>query len=216
MTASLRSYTVVLVAAMILAVFVRTWLIQAYVVPSGSMAPTLRPGDHLLVNKFIFRSAATTRLLPARRIRRGDVLVFRDPRQPDRLLVKRCVALPGDRVRLVDKILLINGSTRSESYAVYSDPRTYPASRFLEDSLRPRDNFGPLTLGPAELFCLGDQRDISLDSRHWGAVPLASVLGRAAVVYRHGPMPEREQAGDLDPAAPLPEQASAPTPRWVR
>ncbi|REJ81539.1 MAG: signal peptidase I [Acidobacteria bacterium] len=217
-----RSYAIVLATAVILAVFVRTWLVQAFVVPSNSMAPTLAPGDHLLVNKFVFRAVMTTRLLPARRPRRGDVVVFRDPRQPSRLLVKRCLGLPGDRVDLVDKTLIINGLARDEAYAVYADDRIYPSSRFLEESLRPRDNFGPLWLGDRELFCLGDHRDVSLDSRHWGPVSMDSVIGRAALVFRReraSAAAEREGVAGEDgsgdgSAAPMPTRRRVP--RWVR
>ncbi len=182
----LREYIEVLILSILLAVFARTFLVQAFEIPSGSMEPNLMVGDHLLVNKMIFGPAPTALerwLLPQRKVRRGDVVVFRHPEEPTRDLVKRCVATGGDEVRITDKTLWINQRPIEESYAAYLDRNVYPESRFLRDELRHRDNFGPFRVPDEHLFCLGDNRDFSHDSRFWGTVPVTRVRGRALMVY---------------------------------
>ena len=163
-----------------MALFARTWIVQAFVVPSVSMAPTLLPGDHVLVNRFVQMNHADFGL---RSVERASVLVVRDPEDPARLLVKRCVGLPGDNLRIVDKTLEIDGSPMVEPYAAFVDPDVYPASRFLDPPLRHRDNVGPMLIEPGQLFCLGDNRDDSLDSRVWGPVRDSDVIGQAVLVY---------------------------------
>lgn len=176
-----------LLIALILAVFARAWVVQAFKIPTASMADNLLVGDHLLVNKFVyspFASGTELLLLPQRSVRRGDVIVFRDPQQPERDLIKRCVAVGGDRVEIRDKQLLINRRPVDETqYVEYRDPHTYPASEFLHDTLRLRDNFGPSLVPQGHVFVLGDNRDNSHDSRFWGTVPEAYLRGRAVLVY---------------------------------
>ncbi|MEM1245573.1 MAG: signal peptidase I [Acidobacteriota bacterium] len=171
----------VVVATAIAALFVQTWLLKAFVVPSDSMEPTLLPGDLLLVNRFIHRSPGG--LAMQRQIQRGDVILFRLPGDAEKILVKRCVGVGGDTIELRDKDLLVNGEPMLNFQAVFRDPNTYPSSRFVEQRLRDRDNFGPLTVPEGALFVLGDNRDLSYDSRFWGTVPLDSVLGSARLIY---------------------------------
>lgn len=170
----------VLLAATVLALFARTFVVQGFRIPSSSMAPGLLAGDHVLVNKFVFDPGASrleTWLLPSRPLRRGDVMVFKLPAAPRRDFVKRCVGLPGDVVEIHDRRLLVNGHAVDES--AYLAPRAAaPGPR-----LRPRDDFGPLTVPARQYFCLGDNRDDSDDSRFWGTVPASYVKGRAVVVY---------------------------------
>ncbi|HVS14964.1 MAG TPA: signal peptidase I [Thermoanaerobaculia bacterium] len=170
----------VALCAVVLALFVRTFLFQAFHVPSDSMAPTLRAGDQVLVNKFVFRGGWP---LPAREPRPYDLALFRLASDPDELLVKRCVAVEGERVELVDKQLRIDGHAIREPWAVHGDDRTYPRSRFVPRELRARDNFGPRTVPPGHLFFLGDNRDYSRDSRSFGAVPRSAILGRPVLVF---------------------------------
>lgn len=176
-----------LLIALILAVFARAWVVQAFKIPTPSMADNLLVGDHLLVNKFVYSpyaSRAELILLPQRPVRRGDVVVFRDPLQPERDMIKRCVAVAGDRVEIRDKQLLVNRRPVDESdYVEYRDPHTYPASDFLHETLRLRDNFGPSLVPPGQVFVLGDNRDESHDSRFWGPVPEDNLRGRAVLVY---------------------------------
>lgn len=178
--AASRQVLAVLLTATILALFARTFVVQGFRIPSGSMAPGLLAGDHVLVNKFIFdpdASVLETGLLPLRPLRRGDVMVFKLPAATRRDFVKRCVGLPGDTVELRDRTLFVNGRAVDES-AYLAPPAASPGPR-----ARPRDDFGPLTVPPRQYFCLGDNRDDSDDSRFWGTVPASYVKGRAVLVY---------------------------------
>lgn len=185
-----------LLVAAILALFARSFVLQAYRVPSGSMSPTLRAGDQIVVNKFVYRAPRYVPWMPARAVRRGDVVVHRQPGAFRRLLVKRCLAVGGDRVSLRDKELWINGIPRLEGYAAFTDDRVYPNSRYLEREVRSRDNFGPHTVAPGSVWCLGDRRDESADSRRWGDVPRTHLVGRATAVYWSRSAAESEAPGD--------------------
>lgn len=165
-----------LIVALVLALFARTFLVQAFEIPSGSMEPNLLIGDHVLVNKFVYGQAPPSWLaavLPYRAVDRGDVVIFRYPLDPRRDFVKRCVAVPGDRLGWRDDRLVINGHEVDERGYAHLDPR--PGRRTAADR-------GERMLGQ-ELYCLGDNRDASNDSRAWGPVPLTAVKGRALLVY---------------------------------
>jgi signal peptidase I len=176
----LRDASEVVLVGTILALFARVWLVQIFHVPSSSMAPTLLTGDHVVVNKFVFRDP--TRVLPQRAIARGDVVVFRSRLEAGETLVKRCVGLGGDAVAMVDKTVLVNGVRLDEPYAQSEDSRVYPRSRFVPRELRTRDNFGPRRVPQQHVFCLGDNRDLSRDSRSFGSVPLHRIVGSATLV----------------------------------
>ncbi len=182
-----REYLEALLIAVIFATFARTYVVQAFKIPTGSMEQNLLVGDHILVNKFLYgeRLGLVERfLLPAREVRRGDVVVFKFPEDPSRDFIKRCVGLPGDEIRIVDKILHVNGEPVGETgYAFHADERVYPSSVFLPEDYSQRDNFGPTVVPDGHLFFLGDNRDNSHDSRFWGAVPEDYVKGRAFLVY---------------------------------
>lgn len=182
-----RDYLEALLVAVLLATFARTYVIQAFKIPTGSMEQNLLVGDHILVNKLIFGRTATALerlLLPQRQVRRGDVVVFRYPVDPSRDFIKRCVALPGDEIEIRDKKVWVNGEPIEESgYIHHVDPRTYPSSVFLSSDYRYRDNFGPMTIPEGQLFFLGDNRDDSHDSRFWGTVPVEFIKGRAFLIY---------------------------------
>ncbi|HVS01746.1 MAG TPA: signal peptidase I [Thermoanaerobaculia bacterium] len=183
----LRDYLDALLVAVLLALFARTFVLQAFRIPSGSMEANLLVGDHLLVNKFVYGPVLfdwERRLLPVRGVGRGDVVVFRYPPDPDRDFIKRCVALPGDRVRLRGKRLFVNGvPQQEEGYVHFADSRVYPDSPFLEEFYRLRDHYGPQNVPPASYFFLGDNRDLSHDSRFWGAVRRELIKGRAFAIY---------------------------------
>jgi signal peptidase I len=181
-----REYFEALLIAVVFATFARTYVVQAFKIPSGSMEENLLIGDHILVNKFLYGpapSALERRLLPVRDLRRGDVVVFKSPEEPERDFIKRCVALPGDRVEIVNKKLFVNGDPVDEAaYTYHTDRRVYPASRF-SGPYRPRDNYGPEVIPAGHYFCLGDNRDNSNDSRYWGPVPAELIKGRALLIY---------------------------------
>lgn len=176
-----------LLVALVFAVFVRTWVVQAFKIPTGSMEQNLLVGDHILVNKFIYgptRFPVEEVLLPLRPVRRGDVVVFKSPEQPERDFIKRCVGLPGDELEIVDKVLHLHGEPLEEdAYTYHTDPVTYPESPFVPEHYRARDQFGPFEVPSGSFFCVGDNRDRSDDSRFWGPVPRELVKGRGLLVY---------------------------------
>ena len=183
----LREYLEVLLITLIFAIFARTYTVQAFKIPTGSMEENLLVGDHILVNKFIYGpslSALERALLPTQSIRRGDVVVFKFPEDPERDFIKRCVGLPGDEIEIVNKALFVNGQKVDDaSYAYRLDPRTYPRSVFLDEAYRDRDNFGPVTVPAGHYFFMGDNRDNSNDSRFWGPVSGEFIKGRALLIY---------------------------------
>ena len=179
-----REYFESIVIAVILALFVRTFVVQAFKIPSGSMEDNLLIGDHLLVNKFIFGGAPTAieqALLPVRDIHRGDVIVFKFPKEPDRDFIKRVIGLPGETVELRRKAVYINGQPIDESpyHLKLNDP--VPAEGAPQrDKV---DAYGPVTVPPGHLFVMGDNRDDSADSRYWHFLPINYVKGRAMTIY---------------------------------
>ncbi|MEJ2086329.1 MAG: signal peptidase I [Acidobacteriota bacterium] len=183
----LREYLEALLIAVIFATFARTYVIQAFKIPTGSMEQNLLIGDHILVNKFVFgpvSSRLERLLLPYQQIRRGDVVVFKFPENPSRDFIKRCVGLPGDEVEIVNKELFVNGMKVDDStYTYRTDSRIYPRSVFLYEGFRDRDNVGPVTIPADQFFFLGDNRDNSNDSRFWGTVPAHYIKGRAFMIY---------------------------------
>jgi signal peptidase I len=186
---AMRENLEALLIAMLFAFFAKTFVVQAFKIPSGSMEQNLLIGDHILVNKFAYMPTATAlerMLLPVGRLERGDVAVFKFPEDPQRDFIKRCIALPGDRVEIVDKQTVVNGEPIEESgYVYFADKSTYTRrqSLFLDDGYRLRDNFGPYTVPEGHYFFLGDNRDNSHDSRFWGTVPESYVKGQALLVY---------------------------------
>ncbi len=179
-----REYLEALIIAAIFLQFANTFVVQTYYIPSGSMEDTLLVGDHLFVNRFIYGPAPTAlerKLLPLRPVRRGDIVVFRSKENLRIDVVKRCVGLPGDVIRVVDKRLFINGTAVNDSvYAVHRSPEHIPPGF---GQLGARDYFGPFTVPPASYFCMGDNRDNSWDSRFWGELPESYLLGRAFAIY---------------------------------
>ena len=176
---------VVLVAA-VLALFARTFLVQAYRIPSESMEPTLLVGDHLLINKFVFGPGAGRYgpLLPQREVRPGDLVTFQSLEDPNQELLKRCVATAGEQVQIQRKMLRIDGREVDETaYVVHSDDRVYHRSEFLHESFWRRDDYGPEEVPARSLCCLGDNRDISRDSRFFVTVETGLVRGRPFLVY---------------------------------
>jgi signal peptidase I len=200
--ASLRTLLESLLVAVIFALFVRTYVVQVFKIPSPSMEPNLLIGDHILVNKFIYGPRATDSeeaLLPMRDVRRGDVVVFKHPKIPERDFVKRCVALGGDEVAMVDKQLLVNGEPIAESgYVYHSETTVYPQSLYLPEGYRNRDNLSSQNVPSGYAFCLGDNRDESNDSRFWGPVPGSYMKGRALLVLW-----STVQDGSRDESPPL-------------
>ena len=172
-----------------LALLIRTGVVQAFYIPSGSMEDTLLVGDYLLANKFVYGAPIDVPLtnislfrLPAiRDPEPGDIVIFRSPVDEDRDLIKRCVAIGGQEIRIVNKVLYINGEPfRDPPLAKYVDRTFYPALA------NPRDNFGPYTVPADHFFMMGDNRDNSLDSRalgYVGFIPFDNLVGKAEIIF---------------------------------
>ena len=200
---TVSEYLESLLVTVILALFGTSFVVQAFKIPSQSMEHTLLVGDHLLVNKFIFggRGGWFTKLLPYRELQRGDIIVFKFPYQDHPHFVKRVIGLPGDRLKIVDQRVYVNGTALEEPYAVhdpasgYGDPLNYNfppvGNQMYLSSLQPewaRDirkhiQGDELIVPAGEYFAMGDNRDHSLDSRYWGFVDRDAIMGRPFLIY---------------------------------
>jgi signal peptidase I len=175
-----REYAEALVMAVVLALLIRGFLVQAFKIPSGSMLPTLQVGDHILVNKFVYGfrlPVVGTRVLALHPPQRGDVVVFEYPVDPSKDFIKRTIGLPGDVVQIRSKHVYINGQPWNDPHASYVDG---PSNGRRHS---PRDNYGPVTVPAHHLFVMGDNRDRSYDSRFWGFVDVDDVKGKAFLIY---------------------------------
>ena len=151
-----------------LALFARTFFVQAHTIPSGTMKPSILEGDRILSNKFIYKF---------QKPQKGDIIVFKFPPDPEKDFIKRVIGVAGDVIECRDKKLYVNHKPVNHDYGVYTDPHIIPAK------VRPRDNFGPITVPKDSLFVMGDNRDESFDSRFWGFDDLKAVNGKAFVIY---------------------------------
>ncbi len=175
-----REYVESLLIAVFLALFVRSFVVEAFTIPSGSMEPTLLVGDYLLVNRlsYVMKIPFTdTVLLNTGAPKRGDTIVFRYPVDHSKDFVKRVIAKEGDTVEIRNKAVYVNGSRAEDGNARFADPNVIPGN-FSE-----RDNFGPITVPKDSYFAMGDNRDNSLDSRFWGFVKRDELVGRAVILY---------------------------------
>lgn len=175
-----REYFEAIVIAVLLALFIRTFIVQAFKIPSGSMLPTLQIGDHLLVNKFIYGIKVPftgTQLIAIKKVNRGDVVVFRFPKDRSIDYIKRVIGTPGDTVEIKDKKVLVNGKPIEDSHAHLT------SNAILDTKASPRDNLGPILVPKDRIFVMGDNRDNSYDSRFWGFVDQKDVLGKAFILY---------------------------------
>ena len=183
---TVREYFESIVIAVILALFIRTFVVQAFKIPTGSMENNLLIGDHLLVNKFVFGPTETSlerTLLPIGTIKRGDVLVFKYPVEPDRDFIKRVIGLPGDTVELREKKVYINGKPLDEPYVHFLQPPGGESELHEVTSFDVRERYGPVTVPANQYFMMGDNRDNSQDSRYWGFMPRENVKGKALLIY---------------------------------
>jgi signal peptidase I len=175
-----REYVEAALWALVITLFLRAFVIQAFRIPSASMENTLLIGDFLFVNKFEYGPKIPfthIRLPGIREPRRGDVIVFQFPQDPSKDFIKRCVATEGQTLEVRNKQVLVDGRPLDESYAIHSDPTVRPAG------IDSRDNFGPVTVGKDQMFMMGDNRDNSNDSRYWGQLDMDLVKGRALFLY---------------------------------
>ena len=194
---ALREWGEALGVALILALVIRSFVVQAFKIPSGSMLPTLQIGDHILVNKFIYGVRLPilgNMVLEVGTPKHGDVIVFVYPEDPQKDFIKRVVAVAGDVVEVDAKKLTVNGKPVSDPYAHYADGESIGGQP-------QRDNFGPFTVPRGTVFVMGDNRDRSYDSRFWGPVQLDQVKGKAFLIYWSWDGDDRwirwERLGDL-------------------
>jgi len=196
----LSEWAKILLVSVVLFGVIRTFFVEAFKIPSGSMEKTLQVGDFLLVNKLVYGAEVpfTHKRLPRLRDpRRGDVIVFEYPEDPTKNFVKRLVGVPGDTLEMRDGILIRNKASLAERYVEHTEPDMDPAPedfRWQRDYVvktaaaatgyhPSRNNWGPLVVPIGNYFVLGDNRDNSLDSRYWGFVPDSLVKGRPFVIY---------------------------------
>jgi signal peptidase I len=176
-----REYLEAILVALLVALFIRTFVVQAFKIPSGSMLPTLQVGDHILVNKVAY--GVRLPFLEKHVIRfgdpgRGDIVVFIYPVDPSKDFIKRVVATAGEVVEIQQKRILVDGEPWEDPYAYFADGQD-PEGR----GGRPRDVHGPVTVPPGHVFVMGDNRDRSYDSRFWGFVDTDDIKGRAFLIY---------------------------------
>ena len=209
----LREYGEAIIIAILLALFIRTFIIQAFKIPSGSMKPTLLVGDHLLVNKFIYgiRIPIIDKfLIQFKEPERGDVVVFKWPKDESLDFIKRVIGVEGDTIQIKDKQLYVNNKKvkeqlldekiKNQLFGKYNDDEITNADAYEETignrkhiilyqpaleklEKNKNDNFGPVTVPADSIFVMGDNRDNSEDSRYWGYVKLEKIKGEALIIY---------------------------------
>ena len=175
-----REYAESIIIAILLALVIRTYVVQAFKIPSGSMEDTLAIGDHLLVSKFIYGTKvpfSTNRVLKIRDPHRGDVIVFEYPEDPSKDFIKRVVGTPGDVVEGKEKKVYVNGKLYENPHEIHKEKEVIPKE------MNPRDTFGPVTVPAGSYFVMGDNRDRSYDSRFWGFVSQDKIKGLAFIKY---------------------------------
>ena len=192
-----REYAEALAIAVLLALFIRTFVVQAFKIPSGSMKPTLIIGDHLLVNKFTYgiKIPLIDRfIIQLDKPKRGDIVVFKYPKDESKDFIKRVIGIEGDVVEIQSDILYVNGEKIDTEYvSKYIDEDISGAERYEEsfgeskhyilDQYINYEDFGPITVPENSIFVMGDNRDNSQDSRYWGFVSLNKIKGKALIIY---------------------------------
>ena len=194
-----REYAEAAAIGVLLALFIRTFVVQAFKIPSGSMKPTLLIGDHLLVNKFIYGIKipfVDRYLVHFKRPMRGDIVVFKYPEDERLDFIKRVIGIEGDKIQIRGDVLYINGKKIETRYVgEYRDRGYFYADEYEEDLDGVRhyildepekedlSDFGPVTVPPYSIFVMGDNRDNSKDSRYWGYVSLNKIKGKALIIY---------------------------------
>ena len=183
-----REYTEAILIALLLALLIRTFIIQAFKIPSGSMESTLLIGDHILVSKFSYGTHIPNEIpflniklfddivLFSKVPQRGDIIVFKFPKDERRDFIKRVIGLPGDFLEVRRQKIYINKKLFEDTHARHTDPAS-------NDSFVPRDDFGPVLVPEGYVFVMGDNRENSQDSRYWGFLNIKKIRGKALMIY---------------------------------
>lgn len=187
-TSSIRENIEAVLVAVLLALFIRTFAVQAFKIPSGSMKQTLLIGDHILVNKFIYGVKipfSQTTIIPVKKPKKGDIVVFKFPMDPEKDFIKRVVGVAGDKVEIRNKQVFVNNIKADSSFAQFTDSFIVPGCPpgIRQDAPCRKDNFGPIKVPENKIFVMGDNRDQSYDSRFWGFVDSKAVNGKAFIIY---------------------------------
>jgi signal peptidase I len=172
-----REYSEAIIIAVLLALFIRAFIVQAFKIPSGSMEPTLLVGDHILVNKFIYGirvPIVNNEIIPIKSPKQFDIVVFQYPNDRSKDYIKRVIGLPLQKVQVINKKIYINDQPLNDPYGYFDDPNVLPGTR---------DNFGPVVVPSHSYFVMGDNRDHSYDSRFWGFVDHGDLVGEAFIIY---------------------------------
>jgi len=195
---TLKEYAEAIITAIILALIIRAFVVQAFKIPSGSMLETLQIGDHLLVNKFLYGldiPFTDKKIFAMSAPERGDIVVFKYPEDPRRDFIKRVIAIGGETVEGRDRLIHVDGKPISEPYVKHT------ATTILPGDASNRDNFGPIHIPEGKVFVMGDNRENSHDSRFWGFVDLEAIRGKAFIIYwsQNGGIlhPRWERVGEL-------------------
>ncbi|WP_338032191.1 signal peptidase I [Desulforhopalus vacuolatus] len=180
----IREYVEAITIAVLLALFIRYFVVQAFKIPSGSMKPTLLVGDYLMANKFIYgiKNPFTGKVvIPISSPKRGDIVVFPNPREPQIDFIKRIIGVAGDIIEIRDKKLYRNNQLAKDSHACFTAPDEIIPNWGVGAS--PRDNLAPIVVPEGKVFVMGDNRDNSYDSRFWGFVDVDTIQGKAFILY---------------------------------
>ena len=193
---TVREYFEAIVTVAIIVLFITTFVVQAFKIPTGSMKSTLLIGDHLLVNKFVYgmKPRLLGRLLPYREPERGDIIVFKYTNDPTMAYVKRLIGMPGDIVEMIGRTVYINGENLNENYVVMSEEDGNIIERVVNDPQKKYEiqyfnpkgmdaHWGPYHVPDGHYFAMGDNRDNSQDSRWWQFIPRDYMLGQPLVIY---------------------------------
>ena len=181
-----REYFELIVETAIFVFFVITFVVQAFQIPTGSMEKTLLIGDFLLVNKFAYSHSPfplERKILPTKKVKRNDIVVFKYPKDMTKDFVKRVIALEGDKVEIKEKQVWINDNPIIEDFKIHNDIQIYKKNDYYRYDDYIRDNFGPVVVPYGHCFVMGDNRDDSYDSRYWEFLPLDYIKGRPWVIY---------------------------------
>jgi signal peptidase I len=176
----IKEYLEPIVIAVLIALFIRTFIVQAFKIPSSSMEPTLQVGDHILVNKFIYGIKIPftgMKLFQFKKPKRGDIIVFIYPRDRSKDFIKRVIGTEGEKVEIIRNKIYINDKLINDPWGQYNEKSDW--IRYLQ----PMEKFGPVIVPKESLFVLGDNRDNSQDSRFWGFVDINRVRGKALIIY---------------------------------
>jgi len=182
----LREYAELIAETSVFVFFIMTFVAQAAQIPTPSMERTMLVGDFMLINKFIYAQPvlpAEKLFLPSRPVERNDFVVFKSQDEPNKNIVKRVIAVAGDKIEIRAKQVYVNDTPLQENYKVHIDPQVHAEeSRFSQEGYR-RDNFGPAVVPDGHVYVMGDNRDNSLDSRFWGFLPISRIKGRPWLIY---------------------------------